>query len=620
MTGSLDASMQSQPKKAGVRSNAATRELVSILLLLGVCVVLGESFGVRWLSIGTTYALLAIVVSGNEVIWGLGGLPSLGYNGFMAVGAYTAALLTTKFGFPPIATIPFSVLVSVGFALFLWPSASRLPPLYFTIATLGFGLIAAALATALVGVTGGPTGLFGIPALDYGGGPLSLREFYYLGWVLALLGVLAVVRLARSRMGLALRVIQADEEVAASCGVYVQQVKLKSFLYGSGLAGFAGAIFAFFFQALTPDSFTFVLVLALFAIQAVGGIGTGYGAVIGALTVGMLDFGAAQTGQYTSILYGVVFLLVIRVAPQGVAGFLMSALARIVPASWGSATDLAEDRTNAVIDDAPAPAIELRADSISQNFGGVIANADVSLAIAPGRVTGIVGANGAGKTTLLNNLTGIGRPDSGSVLFGGEPINDLKTHARAALGIARTFQQPRIMPKLSVLDNVAVGAYTRGRSGLFGGILSGQGQQELAESRTRAYSALADVGISHLAATLASELSFGQVRLLELARAINMNPSVLLLDEPTSGLDADEKESISALLRSLAAKGLAIGLVEHDTDVVANVCDNVYVMDFGKIIAEAPGKTVFTLDVVRQSYLGEEASALTAAEIQDVQT
>ena len=579
-------------------------EVFTVAVIVAGCLTLGAGSGPRWLTISTTFGLLAIVVSGNEIIWGLGGLPSLGYNGSMAVGAYTAGFLTTRSGMGPWEAVPFSIVAAVLAAAVLWPFVARLPSLYFTVASLGFGLMIPALATAMVSVTGGSSGLYGIPTITLGSSPLSLDQFNQLAWLIAGVGTLAAVRMKRSRFGLGLLLVRADEQVARACGVSAEQAKFKAFLYGSGAAGFAGALFAYFFRAITPESFTFILAVALFAAQVIGGIGTGYGALVGTIAIGQLELRAVGAGSYTGIVFGTALLVAIRIAPGGIVGLIQRLRRMVLPESLPPRR--ATNQSSPIGTTPSSSRSSIRVDKVSKNFGGVQANIDISLQIQPGLITGIVGANGAGKTTLLDVISGMTSPDSGDVMLGDKSLVRMPAHERARLGVGRTFQRPHLVPLMTVLDNVAGGAMGLGESGVTGAILGGRGQRDLGRMRDRAYEALDVVGIGSDAGEEAVTLPFGKIRLVEMARALASQPSVLLLDEPMSGLDSDEKAALCDLLRRLAGNGLAIALVEHDTAVVARVCDRVWAMDFGRIIAEAPGSEIFSVDVVRRSYMGGE--------------
>jgi branched-chain amino acid transport system ATP-binding protein len=240
------------------------------------------------------------------------------------------------------------------------------------------------------------------------------------------------------------------------------------------------------------------------------------------------------------------------------------------------------------------PALEV--EHVSVHFGGVAALTDVSLRAEPGTVTGLIGPNGAGKTTLFNVITGLQRPDRGSVYLGGKDVTRRRTHRRARLGLSRTFQRLELFSTLSATDNVRVGLEAGGRA-----------------AATAAVGLLERVGVAGEATTPVSSLPTGSARLVELARALSTDPKVLLLDEPCSGLDDRETETLGRLLRSLAEEGRAVVLVEHDTDLVLRVCGTVHVLDFGEVIASGAPEDIRRDPGVQQAYLGRYSDAAESA-------
>jgi len=238
----------------------------------------------------------------------------------------------------------------------------------------------------------------------------------------------------------------------------------------------------------------------------------------------------------------------------------------------------------------------LEVDGVSVRFGGVAALTEVSLRAEAGTVTGLIGPNGAGKTTLFNVITGLQRPDRGSVSMDGKDVTRKRTYRRARLGLARTFQRLELFSTLNAADNVRVGLEACGRA-----------------SSSEAVGLLDRVGIAEEASAAVSSLPTGSARLVELARALSTDPKVLLLDEPCSGLDERESEALGGLLTSLAAEGRAVVLVEHDTDLVLQVCDRVHVLDFGQVIASGTPDEIRRDTAVQEAYLGHSAGADAAA-------
>lgn len=604
--------------KSKLNASLATtlREYANVIVLVLVMWVLGLVLGIGWQSSGTIAGILAIAVAGLEVLWGLGGQALLGQNGFIAIGAYTVALLTTKAHFPSLVALliagPFAALAGAG----IWVLIRKLGELYFAIATLGFGLLIPSLAVALTGITGGDSGIAGIPPLGIGN-LLNPDILYNVVWVLAGVCAIFVLRIKRSPMGIALETMRSDGLVASACGIDTSRLRRTSFLYSVAIAGWAGGLYAFSFLAITPGDFGFTLALELFAMQVLGGLGSGYGAIIGAAAVGLFTMGTSQHGSYSGVLYGGVFIATLLVAPQGIVGLWRASISRVkhhVLSRRTSSKVLASRVSGRTQDFPQLGTVVVQGLEIWKIFGGVIANKSIDIEVTAGSVTGLIGANGAGKSTLLNVLSGRMAPDLGSVAIRGIPVEKRTMAEVAQSGVARTFQVPRWIPRMSVRENVASGAY---RFHIKSGLLSAlgfSGKKRYYQMLDEAERVLDRLDAHSLADESADSLSFGQIRLLELARALALDPQVLLLDEPLSGLDDEEKARVGALLRELAAEGMAIVFVEHDTEAVREFCDTVFVMDFGEIIAVASADDVFNLDVVRKSYLGDEVGAVPLGE------
>jgi branched-chain amino acid transport system ATP-binding protein len=410
----------------------------------------------------------------------------------------------------------------------------------------------------------------------------------------------ALLGVRRGRLGRRLGAVDDSPAACATLGLSLPATKLLVFASSAALAGIGGALLIAVPGQGSNNDFLALSSAALLLVARIGGISTVSGALLGGIFMaGMpaLQQEIPQLGEYqlTFLLTGLGAVALAR-QPEGIAADLARALRRLVPTMEQPLPITVAAHHS--VDPLDAPIVEgdvaLSVSGVSVRFGGIQALSDVSLEARSGAVTGVIGPNGAGKTTLFNVMTGLQRPDAGHIRLGGVDVSSAATHKRARLGLARTFQRLEVFGSLSVLDNVRAAAEIRhGRSG------------ELAPADA-ALAALRRVGIEHLAEVPAHRLPTGQARLLELARALVTEPRVLLLDEPASGLSHEESVELSTVIRSVAARGVAVVLVEHDVDLVMSLCHTVHVLDFGDVIASGEPGAVQADSRVRAAYLGDE--------------
>jgi branched-chain amino acid transport system ATP-binding protein len=586
------------------------RAALSFSLLTSVCVValavagcfLGNGYQVYLIAM---VGLIAIVGVGLNVLLGLTGQVSLGHVGFFAIGAYAVAILTTFHGISFWLALPVAIALAGVVGVVLALPALRVAGPYLAMVTIAFGFIIENSAIEWRSLTGGANGIVNIPPPVLAGHEFSLRDIALSAVALATLVLLAFRRLDRSPWGRAMRAVRASEVAGQCLGLNPVAVRIVAFALSALATGLAGALFAPLAGFVSPSGFTFSQSILYLLAVIVGGAGTTLGPLVGAAMVVLLPQLLAGLAEYQVLFFGAVLLLVLWLAPEGIVGEIRRRFAAAVPSHRPhDHVDVGSYLANR------AQGATLEARGIGLSFGGVRALAEVDFTAGAGKVTSLIGPNGAGKTTLLNLLSGLYRPDTGTIVLGERPLTGRAPHAIARAGIARTFQTSQLFAGLSVLDNLRVGL----RGHRLGSPLP-IGPRREGDERRLAESLLVFVGYGDALERPAGDLAHIDKRLVEIARALATGPKVLLLDEPAAGLGADDKTRLRTLLRRLADLGIAVVLVEHDMGLVMEVSDTVVVLDAGRRIAAGAPAQVQNDPAVLAAYLGsaEFAPALRRA-------
>ncbi len=547
----------------------------------------------------TTAALTVIVGVGLNILFGLSGQVSFGHVGFYALGAYAAAILTTAAGWSFWLTLPVVVAVTGAIGGLLGLTALRVSGPYLAMVTIAFGFIIEFGAIEWKALTGGANGLMNIPHPLVFGYEFSDRAIAYTAVALTAAALIFYRRLAASAWGLAMRAVRDAEVAAGSLGVNPLVMRTLAFTISAVLAGLAGALFAPLTTFVSPSSFSFFQSILFLLVVIVGGAERLYGPLLGALVVIALPELLSGLAEYRVLFFGVLLLIVLWIAPTGIAGAIASRFARradteTVPTPAG-ALDLAAD----------AAPVELKVQGLGIAFGGLHAVSDLDFTAESGHITSIIGPNGAGKTTVLNLICGFYQPDAGSVRLGTEELAGKPAYRIARAGIARTFQTTQLFGKLTVLENLLV-ALQRGALGSPWRPLAGEASGS-AIGQARAL--LEFVGYSGDVNRPAAALPHIDQRLVEIARALALKPRVLMLDEPAAGLGHADTHQLGGLLRKIADAGIAVVLIEHDMSLVMTISDHVVVLDAGKRIAAGNVETVRRDPAVIKAYLGEGALA-----------
>jgi ABC-type branched-subunit amino acid transport system ATPase component/ABC-type branched-subunit amino acid transport system permease subunit len=571
---------------------SALKAAAAAIAIAAVCFLISRGNNYQVFII-VTVGLTAIVGIGLNVLLGLSGQISLGHVAFYAIGAYTVGILTTNYewSFWP-ALILSGIITGLAGMLLAIPALKVRGP-YLAMVTIAFGFVVEQGAAEWQRLTGGWNGLSGIPGPSVFGTDIGERGIAYLTLALVVLATAAFAWLSRSVWGNAMRAVRDSESASVSIGLDPTLVRTAAFGISAVAAGLAGGVYASISNFISPESFPFFQSILFLLVVMLGGADRVLGPIVGALVVVLLPELLATLGQYRLLFVGVLMLAVLRLAPTGLVGLIAS----VLPGK--ERETLAKERSDIgrfLAAGASGQALAVR--DLSVSFGGVRAVRDLNFAAQPGAITSIIGPNGAGKSTALNVICGFYRPDAGTVRLGDRIVSALRAYQIPRAGIARTYQTSQLFESMSVIDNVVI-ALRRGRLAPY--FLTGGKRGDDAEI---AESLLAFVGYKGAHHWPADALAHVDKRLVEIARALAVRPSVLALDEPAAGLNAEDTAAIGALLRKLAAVGKTVILVEHDMDLVMGVSSHVIVLDAGAKIAEGTPAQVATDPAVLEAYLG----------------
>jgi branched-chain amino acid transport system permease protein len=554
-----------------------------------------SSFDAYVLNILMQAVTYSIAVFGLVVVLGLCGQINLAQAAFFGLGAYAVALGTVDYGVSFWLCLPVGLAFALVMGAFLGASTLRLGGHYLAMVTISFQQIVTLVLTNWIPVTHGPDGVSRIVRPSLFANSQSYLAFCVA--VLALVGYL-VWHLPDTRLGRAMRAVRDNELAAGVAGVDVFRTKVTAFALCALLGGLGGGLFAGGFAYVSPDQFSFAESIVFLTMALLGGVASPIGAVIGTslliLIPEWLRFLKSVPGLYLAI-YGLAVILIMLFMPEGIWGFVSGRLKRFRTAVATRATGPELTLTHS--QGQAAEVLDVK--GLAKHFGGLKAVDGIDIAVRRGGVHALIGPNGSGKTTTLNVLSGLYTPTAGQIRLDGRDITDLATHDRTAAGLGRTFQNIRLFRSMTALENVVIGAERPG-SGV---------ERDRAALNARADAALAFVGLQSRADEMVSSFSYGHQRLIEIARALAGNPTLLLLDEPAAGLNSTEKQALRDLLRRIAAKGLTILIIDHDMTLVSEVAQHITVLNFGRRIADGESASVLQHPDVIEAYLGREPDA-----------
>jgi len=613
-----------------------------------------------------TIMIYAIVLFGLDIVVGYTGQVSLGHAGLFGIGAYTAGVMVTKLSTPLLVTLVGAIGVTALFGAMLALPALRVTGPYLAMVTLAFGTIIQILINEMTFLTQGPLGIKLTKPLLLGA-RLDERQFFWLVAVLLILSLIFVHRVLRSQLGRAFEALRGSPVASDCMGVSVYKYKVYAFVISAGLAGLAGALYAFSEQYISPNTYNFELTVLFLLAVIMGGrksrLGSLLGAsiivllpnllddlklfryvsvtiavliligsavaytrgrttldkvavpVVGSIALAGLSFVLTGMTDWRLSIFGLITLFVVYYLQDGIVGFVRRILnLKTRPTDDADTAESKASGTDAVgTAAASAPGDVVDATGVLMQFGGLKALDNVDLVVKRGTIHGLIGPNGSGKSTMMNVLTGIYQPTAGKILFCGDSVVGRTSSAIALMGIARTFQNVQLFGEMTALQNVLVGLHHTFRSNLADVALhTPRYNRENRRAISRGMGLLTFVGLADLAHEQARNLPYGKQRLLEVARALALDPQLLLLDEPAAGLTAPDITELVAIIRKIREHGVTLILIEHHMDVVMTTCDTVSVLDFGQKIAEGEPGAVQADPAVIEAYLGAEQTGATA--------
>jgi branched-chain amino acid transport system permease protein len=565
--------------------------------------------------VGIVAGAMASATVGFVLLLGYAHQLAFGQAGFLMVGGYVNAILCANYGWDPFAALLVGAVASMLLALVIARPILKLRGFVLAMASLAMQLIFIVSALEAVPITGGALGTQGVPKFAVFGISFANEiAFYYAAWVIAFICVGIGLNIDHSRIGRALKAIAASESAAGSVGIEIVTYKVQMFVISAGMASVAGSLGAHYLRAMDPNVYGFAYSLNLLTAVIIGGLTSVWGGALGATAItGLREvLRSLSLPLWEAVIMGMLTVAVLLAFPSGLAGAIGGLFDRITRRGGVGAPVTVEPDPSALVPVAGVPpkgATLLAVENVTRSFGNLRAVDRVSFNVEAGSIVALIGPNGAGKTTLFNLIGGYQPLDAGTVKFLGQPIESLMPDDIARLAIGRTFQNLQLFDNMTVLENVMCGRFRLNSCGILSiSARMPRVAREEAATRKAALAALDFVGLRGAGHMLPTALSFGHQRLVEIARALALEPKLLLMDEPASGLNDTETERLAELVLRISALGTTILLVEHDMRLVMGLADRLVVMHHGEKIAEGTPDEVRLQPEVIAAYLGQDTA------------
>jgi branched-chain amino acid transport system permease protein len=578
--------------------------IVALCALAAWPFVMSSPYDLRLFTLAGVFAILVI---GYQFIFGYVGELSLSQGAFFGFSAYVTGILAVKAGLGFPETFILSIGGSVLLAALISIPVLRLASHYFALATLGIGQVLLLLAIDWQSLTGGAIGLSGVPLPKLFGTQIGRGwPLLLLVWMFVLLAATVAYQTKRGLYGLACHMVRQNAVAARALAINPDALRFAMFLLSAAMAGAAGALHAHTIRIVSPEGLDFKVMISCLTMAVIGGRTHIWGAIAGALLIVHLPEWLRGFEQSYILITSSILIVILIVAPEGMAGLIEQVLPKKSRSSDPVARKSHDPRSappegRALL---PSETPILSIQNLTKSFGGVHALNGVSLSLMRGSITAVIGPNGSGKTTLVNCITGIYRADAGAIVLGGSNIVGVSSDEIASRGVARTFQNLRLVEDMTVLDNVAVARFGAEGANLGKAMLTGWRDPVLARAREYAMHVLRRFGLEDLAATDCGSLAHGTKRLVEIARAICLEPMLLLLDEPAAGLNESEQAELAEHLQVLAARGLTLLIIEHNMEFLKTLATHMVCLDYGQLIASGRPSAIYQDERVIEAYIG----------------